>query len=279
MPVLQYRILHVFAESTFGGNPLAVVEDGSALSELDMQHVARQFNLSETTFIFPSNVAAARIRIFTPSYEMAFAGHPTLGSAHVVSELVGVGDNFSLETTAGVIPVRKQGQHWVLLAKTAKHRPMSASRAELASMLALPEAAIAGPTFWLDCGTEQPLIEVSSVAHLRACKPIATLLSQFSKNTDGQAKTYLFARTPEGFESRYFWMTDDAIVSEDPGTGSACANLGAWWLLAEGDKPLTARVRQGAAVNRPCLLTLKVARGQVEVGGNVIPIGKGELRW
>src|SRR5579864_6283335 len=97
MPTVQYRLLNVFAETPFGGNPLAVIEDGSALSDDEMQLIARQFNLSETTFLLPSNRAAARIRIFTPTYEMAFAGHPTLGSAHVVSDLLAAGERFQLE--------------------------------------------------------------------------------------------------------------------------------------------------------------------------------------
>ncbi len=87
MPHIQYQILNVFAETPFGGNPLAVIEDGSGLSDTEMQLIARQFNLSETTFLLPSSNATARIRIFTPTYEMPFAGHPTLGSAHVVRQL------------------------------------------------------------------------------------------------------------------------------------------------------------------------------------------------
>lgn len=105
MPTVAYRLVNVFAETAFGGNPLAVIEDAGSLTDPDMQHIARQFNLSETSFILPSDKAAARIRIFTPSYEMPFAGHPTLGSAHVVSNLLGAGDEFSLEMAAGVIPV------------------------------------------------------------------------------------------------------------------------------------------------------------------------------
>ncbi len=105
MPTIQYRLLNVFAETSFGGNPLAVIEGGSALTDVEMQQIARQFNLSETTFLLPSDRAAARIRIFTPSYEMPFAGHPTLGSAQVVSDLFNTGSQFKLETQAGLIPV------------------------------------------------------------------------------------------------------------------------------------------------------------------------------
>src|SRR6476620_3768309 len=102
MASYKFRILNVFArEGRMTGNPLAVVENGKGLSDADMQALARQFNLSETTFILPSQKATARVRIFTPSYEMPFAGHPTLGTAHVVRTLKAAGDALTLEMRAG----------------------------------------------------------------------------------------------------------------------------------------------------------------------------------
>ena len=90
MAELRFRIVNVFARGgAFTGNPLCVFENGEGLDEASMQALARQFNLSETTFILPSAVASARVRIFTPAYEMPFAGHPTLGTAHVVRALRG----------------------------------------------------------------------------------------------------------------------------------------------------------------------------------------------
>jgi len=84
MTTYAYRIVNVFTRGArLSGNPLCVFEDGRGLDELAMQALARQMNLSETTFILPSDKATARVRIFTPSYEMPFAGHPTLGTAHV----------------------------------------------------------------------------------------------------------------------------------------------------------------------------------------------------
>src|SRR5712671_6661439 len=87
-----FRIVNVFAEERVAGNPLAVFENARGLSDNEMQALALQFNLSETTFILPSDVADARVRIFTPTFEMPFAGHPTLGTAHVVRALGGGGD-------------------------------------------------------------------------------------------------------------------------------------------------------------------------------------------
>lgn len=278
MPTIRYRLVNVFAETPFGGNPLAVIEDASMLTDAEMQLVARQFNLSETTFILPSTCAAARIRIFTPTYEMPFAGHPTLGSAHVVSTLQDAGAAFALEMAAGVIPVHLDDGRWHLAANRPTWRPMDATPAELAAMLGLPVDAIGGPALWVDCGTEQPMIPLTSVDFVHACRPDPALVARYSTNSSGHGKSYVFARTAEGFESRYFWMPGSSL-SEDPGTGSACANLGGWWQETQGDAPLHATVRQGTAMARPNVLTLDVADGNIQVGGRVIEIGAGTMDW
>lgn len=278
MPVIRYRLVNVFAETSFGGNPLAVIEDGSELTDCEMQLVARQFNLSETTFILPSIVAAARIRIFTPGYEMPFAGHPTLGSAHVVSQLRGAGTAFALEMAAGSIPVHAHDGRWHLAANAPTNRPVDATPAELAAMLGLPVEAIAGPGLWVSCGNEQAMIPLASADFVHACRPVPELVARYCTNDTGRGKAYVFARTDEGFEVRFFWTPENSL-SEDPGTGSACANLGGWWLATQGDTPLHATVRQGTAMGRPNVLTLDVEDGKIQVGGRVVEIGKGTLTW
>ncbi len=104
MPAHAYRIVNVFTRNggALTGNPLCVFEDGADFDTTVMQALARQFNLSETTFILPSSRADARVRIFTPAYEMPFAGHPTLGTAHVCRDLGLGGDSLRLEMQAGV---------------------------------------------------------------------------------------------------------------------------------------------------------------------------------
>lgn len=279
MPNLKFRLLNVFAETSFDGNPLAVIEDGSGLTDQEMQLVARQFNLSETSFIFPSTKAAAYIRIFTPAYEMVFAGHPTLGSAQIVSEIFKTGNEFEIETKAGLIPVTREKNRWNLIANAPTFRPMLVSRMEIAAMLNLPLNAIAENFLWVNCGTEQPMIPLTNKKYVDACRPDPRLLAKYGKNSDGQIDAYVFARTNDGFESRHFWMIDDISMREDPGTGSACANLGGWWLSTEGNKPLSAVVRQGTSINRPNILNLGVRNRKIQVGGQVIEIGSGELNW
>ena len=151
----RFRILNVFAETTLGGNPLAVFEDGSGLDDTTMQALALQFNLSETTFILPSATASARVRIFTPNFEMPFAGHPTLGTAHVVRQLRGTGDTITLEMRAGLIPVTAVGDEWTLKANAATTRPSAASNKDIAAALGLAEHDIAGTPLWVNTGSEQ----------------------------------------------------------------------------------------------------------------------------
>jgi trans-2,3-dihydro-3-hydroxyanthranilate isomerase len=91
----DFRLVNVFAETIFGGNPLCVFTDARGLTDVEMQALALQFNLSETTFVLPSETATARVRIFTPTFEMAFAGHPTLGSAHVIRDTRSTADQLA----------------------------------------------------------------------------------------------------------------------------------------------------------------------------------------
>ena len=99
-----YRIVNVFAETPLAGNPLAVFEDARGLDDATMQALALQFNLSETTFVLPSDAATRRVRIFTPAFEMPFAGHPTLGTAHVVRAIVALPCSFASGASCAANP-------------------------------------------------------------------------------------------------------------------------------------------------------------------------------
>ena len=140
---LKYRLLNVFALAgdPFSGNPLCVFEDGRGLDTATMQALARQFNLSETTFIMPSDRADAFVRIFTPDYEMPFAGHPTLGTAAVVHSLSqGARQDAAaivMAMQSGLIPVSRQGVLWTLRANAPTTRVNDRDPAELAAALGL----------------------------------------------------------------------------------------------------------------------------------------------
>src|SRR5246500_4605158 len=141
MAAFSYRIVNVFTQGSMplSGNPLCVFERAQALDAARMQALALQFNLSETSFILPSERASAKVRIFTPRYEMPFAGHPTLGTAHVCRALGLGGDRLTLEMAAGIIPVRAAGDRWTFQANAPSWREVEEPRLTLAAMLGLEE--------------------------------------------------------------------------------------------------------------------------------------------
>lgn len=276
MRQLAFRLVNVFAETPLGGNPLCVFEDGTPLDTATMQALALQFNLSETTFVLPSERASARVRIFTPGFEMPFAGHPTLGTAHVLRDLARAGDRVTLEMTAGVIPVEAHGDTWTLQANAPTHRAPEASKGDLAGMLGLDVSAIAGTPLWVDTGSEQLVIPLAGAEAVRRAAPRAELLLRHASNA-ARAMAYVFARDGDEVLARFFFPKHGAII-EDPGTGSACANLGGWLLATGADLPQRLTIRQGEAVGRPCRLGLEVrADRSIRVSGRVVEIGRGTI--
>jgi len=270
---LRYRLLNVFTRDgrPLTGNPLCVFEDGTSLDDAAMQALARQFNLSETTFLMPSARASAHVRIFTPSYELPFAGHPTLGSAEVCRALGLGGDALTLEMRAGVIPVSAQGRRWMLAANPARSREIECSRARLAEQLGLTEQDIGERPLWVSTGTEQLIVPLTSTAAVERAIPA-------SAGFPGMA--YVFAMAaPDRVLARFFFPQGAAIL-EDPATGSACANLGGWWIAMNREIPCNLMISQGEKIERPSTLELAVeAGGQIRVSGEVIEIGRGTLRY
>ncbi|MFM0226299.1 PhzF family phenazine biosynthesis protein [Paraburkholderia dipogonis] len=279
-----FRLLNVFAESTFGGNPLCVFEDARGLNESTMLALAAQFNLSETTFVLPSDRASAQVRVFTPGYEMPFAGHPALGTAHVVRDIFQTGDNLTLEFKAGVVPVTARDDVWTFAAPHAGKPKTAASTltdGEIASLLGLSEDDLLTSPIWVNTGSDQLLIAVNSTEAVRRARPDSARLDSWPKSSLGRKTAYVFAfdsARPGSVLSRYFFATKSGGFSEDPGTGSACANLGGWLLANESKLPAAFEIEQGEAVGRPNLLHLSVTEsGEIHVGGRVIEIGRGVI--
>jgi PhzF family phenazine biosynthesis protein len=281
MPRYAFRIVNVFAETRLAGNPLAVFEDGRGLDDSTMQALGLQFNLSETTFILPSTKATARVRIFTPSFEMPFAGHPTLGTAHVVRDVKAAGDSVTLEMRAGVIPVQADGDRWTLQANAPRTRPVTASREELAATLGLDPSDLGAEALWVDTGSEQLVIPLASADAVRRTSPRAELMLQHATTLAGgtsRSLAYVWAESAPGHVlCRFFFLKYGSRV-EDPGTGSACANLGGWLVATGAKRPCRLTVDQGEAVGRPCQLGLTVDEaGAIFVAGRVIELGRGTI--
>ncbi|HET8939310.1 MAG TPA: PhzF family phenazine biosynthesis protein [Polyangiales bacterium] len=285
MPDYAYRLVNVFARpgEPFSGNPLCVFEAASGLDERTMQALALQFNLSETTFVLPSERASARVRIFTPSFEMPFAGHPTLGTAHVLRALLAESgkrsDEVTLEMKAGVIPVSARGDRWTLRANAAKTRPVQATRAQLAAMLGLETSDIGEPALWVDTGSDQLIVPVTSPAALARCQPSSELLQRHGCVHEGRYLVYAFAHvTTELVHARMFFNKGTSVI-EDPATGSACANLGGYLVHTGAAKPIVRAIEQGVHVGRPCELHLEIdAQDRSLVSGLVFELARGYVR-
>lgn len=298
-----FRILNVFTVDgdPLSGNPLCVFEDARGLTDAQMQALARQMNLSETTFVLPATSDAdARVRIFTPGFEMPFAGHPTLGTARVVAT-ARAKDRVVLEMIAGMVPVERvrdredpaghgdivrdraiRESSWTLrAAKPPATRPVDATRDELSAMLGLATGAVSDEPLWVSTGVEQLVIPLASTELVRATKPVIPLIEKHGFSaTREEAMAYVWARDesdPSRITVRFFFTSNGALL-EDPATGSACANLGGWMIARGQQRPMTAQLSQGASIERPSRLGLRIDdRDQIFVTGAVIELGRGTV--
>lgn len=281
-----FRLLNVFAPTTFGGNQLCVFEDARGMDDATMLNLAAQFNLSETTFILPSEQADARVRIFTPGYEMKFAGHPTIGTSQVVRDLRQTGDALTLEFLAGVVPVEARGDAWTFTApcpEGVRTAPPALDRAEIAGLIGLNADDLLGDPIWVDTGADQLLVPLASVDAVRRAAPDSSKLPRWQDSSLGRKTLYVFAFDEGNVQdarqvvvARYFFAKAGGGVDEDAGTGSACANLGGWLIHQKRALPINILVEQGDQMGRPCRLLLDVQEdGRIQVGGRALEIGRG----
>ncbi len=279
MAAHPFRLVNVFTHNrgALTGNPLCVFEDAATFDARLMQALARQFNLSETTFILPSANADAGVRIFTPTYEMPFAGHPTLGTAHVCRALGLGGDSLRLDMQAGLISVRAQGDRWTLSAPTPTSREVDDPRDVLAAALRLDRRDIGERPLWVKAGKEQLVVPLTSIEAVRRVSPQPEALRQI-RSEDGISMAYVFALTGAGTALARFFFPQGAAILEDPATGSATANFGGWFLAMQRPLPVTLQISQGEFVGRPSTLHLQVDdRRNIYVGGDVLEIGRGTV--
>jgi len=218
------------------------------------------------------------VRIFTPGFEMPFAGHPTLGTAHVVRELLRAGDAVKLQMLAGIIPVTAQGDEWTLKANAPRTHVPEASREDFARMLALDPVDILDGALWVDTGSEQLIMPLASGSAVERCQPNPELLMRYSVGNKRKGLAYVWSRVDDATIRARFFFTKHASLVEDPGTGSACANLGGWFIAQGEPLPLDVKVLQGDQVGRPCRLGLTVdVDKNIYVSGRVIALGHGEI--
>ena len=280
MQTYPFHLVNVFAASHFGGNPLAVFPKAEGLNDEQMQAIALQFNLSETVFIFaPTDAkAVANLRIFTPNYELPLAGHPTLGSAFVLKQLHDLPKTFVLNTVAKPVEVATDDSRVEINIQGYKSAKSQRSKDDLAQASGLCTDDIADCGYFMNSGTQQLLIELTNRQALTQLQVDSQKLRTI--NTDNPFKTtdepsvYYWFEQGEEIHSRMFFEQNRVMV-EDSGTGSACANLGAYFIL-QNQYPVTKYILQGDDMGRPNRLSLKVDAAQnIFVGGNVIEVGNG----
>jgi trans-2,3-dihydro-3-hydroxyanthranilate isomerase len=293
---LTYHVLDVFTEAPYAGNPLAVVLGADGLTDRQMQTMAREFNLSETIFVQspqdPSHTA--RVRIFFPTAEIPFAGHPTLGCAVLLAELAhGPGDwqaEVTLEEVAGLVPVRLQRSGGVtsgtFRAPVLPHAAEGAAPPDLcAQAVGLPPLALSlcgfRPGVWQG-GPRFLFLPVATRADLASARPMEPAWSELIAQA-GVDSAWLFA-PGDGADYQARMFSPTAGIPEDPATGSATAIFAAALLAAgevsDGETRLT--VRQGVEMGRPSslALTIRAAAGAlttVEIGGAAVRVAEGRI--
>jgi PhzF family phenazine biosynthesis protein len=266
----------VFTTAAYAGNPVAVVLDGSELSDEQMQRFANWTNLSETTFVLPPTAPTAdyRVRIFTPVLELPFAGHPTLGTCHAWLELGGGRprreDVIVQECAAGLISVRRSENGLAFAAPPLiRSGPAEDALVErIAGLLGITRSEIVAAE-WADNGPGWVVVLLASAEAALAVTPIASELDL------GVVGPYPEG-SPEAFEVRGFFPKDGVSV-EDPVTGSLNASL-AQWLLASGRATAPYVARQGTALGRAGRVHISTDEGgAVWVGGGTITCVSGTV--
>jgi trans-2,3-dihydro-3-hydroxyanthranilate isomerase len=296
---LDYLTMDVFTARPFGGNPLAIVPDARALDGEAMQRITAEFNYSETTFILPppeGSGCVAEVRIFTPTNELPFAGHPNVGTAWAVAsmgELFGqtVGDNFAFHEKAGRVDclVAREGGE-VVSASIRAPQPLSTGEeidvGTIAACASLPESAI-------ELGRHRPIqasvglffaiAELASLEALGKARPNASAFAEADPRYrvgEDHFCLFLYSRTADDrtrIRARMFAPLNN--IPEDPATGSAAAALAAFLARLEGSESADLVIEQGVEMGRPSRLDLSVRGGDVRVGGPCVPVMRGKLAF
>ena len=298
----QFVQVDVFTDEIFGGNPLAVFPDGAGLSGGQMQAIAKEMNLSETTFVLPAELAgaAAKVRIFTPGSELQFAGHPTLGTAWVLASLGRLAApngnviEALLEEGIGGVPVRVEGSFVWMKHRDARFGPDVTERSGIAAALGLENGDLldGAPIRVGTTGTAFTFVPLRDRASVdRAALDVRALLSVH----DDPESHGVFIFAPDGAAedgtvrvySRMF-APHTAGIPEDPATGSASGPLGAYvvanGLAGDVTRGHTVRVfsEHGTKMGRRSLVHIRLRVGEagpeeIEVGGGVVPVLEGTL--
>jgi trans-2,3-dihydro-3-hydroxyanthranilate isomerase len=281
VPSFRYVVVDVFTDEPLKGNALAVFTDARDIPDEQLQPLAREMNFSETVFVYPAEGDGhARLRIFTPTVELRFAGHPILGTAFVLAAPLQLGE-LRLEAGAGTIPVKIERDENGRIVFGRMEQPLPSvepyeDEAELLEALGVERSAL--PIEVYDNGIQHVYVTLGSEEEVAALAPDLSRLAELSDvlgfntiaGSGSKWKTRMFA--PAGG------------VPEDPATGSAAGplalHLARHGRIAFGDE---IEISQGAEINRPSTLYARVDGSadkveRVEVSGSAVTVSRGEFR-
>ncbi|HTT78776.1 MAG TPA: PhzF family phenazine biosynthesis protein [Stellaceae bacterium] len=292
---LEFLTVDVFTDRRFGGNPLAVIPRADGLTPAEMQAIAGEFNLSETTFVLPPRDLAhtAEVRIFTPKFELPFAGHPNVGTAFVVGRQGKRRDRLVFEEKAGLVPLDLLDEAGVVVgARLSAPQPLQRGEDDVygdtvaaACGLEIDDIetrhhvpCIAG------CGTAFVFAEVKSREALARARPRPDVFAKHFP-VAGATGIHLYLRDgTDGIDIRARMFAPLYGVVEDPATGSANVALAGFLasLRSEDDLDLRLRIAQGVEMGRPSLMDAEAdKRGgrvvETRIGGRCVAVMQGTL--
>ncbi len=297
----RFYTADVFTDRVFGGNPLAVFPEAAGLSAGQMGQIAREFNLSETVFVFPAERAghAHRLRIFTPHAELSFAGHPTIGAAHVLASIGSVAlegevTNIVFEEGVGPIPVSiyaEEGRPSFVqftAAKLPEFGPPPPPIPTIAAMLSLEISDIladeAGPRA-VSCGLPFLFVTLRNHHVLQQIRVNRDVWEQ-ALSTFWAPHMYVMAHDPKlpGSKVRARMFAPGIGIDEDPATGSAATALAGYLGVRDGTQEGTLRwlIEQGFEMGRPSILRVEADKKDgeitaIRVGGSSVLVSEGRM--
>lgn len=278
----KYVVYDVFTDAPFGGNQLAVFPDAANIPEGLLQKIAREFNFSEVTFVYPpeDKTNTARVRIFTPTSEVDFAGHPTIGTATTLYDL-GYGGALILELGVGPIECEISESGASFTATQPLEILADISSDFIVKALGVPDTAIitqTHPPLQASLGLPFAFVELKSLESLSKCQPhIETIragVERYPASLD--FAIFAYVRDGESIRARMFAPLDN--IPEDPATGSASATLAA--LLTQIlNKPLAINLTQGVEMGRPSFIQLETTQNplSVKVSGQAVKVMEGQF--
>jgi trans-2,3-dihydro-3-hydroxyanthranilate isomerase len=279
VPGFRYVVADVFTDTPLAGNQLAVFTDAREIPEDDLQRLARELNFSETTFVYPpAGDGHVKMRIFTPSTEVPFAGHPTLGTAFVLAGPLQLSE-IRIETGRGIVPVRVEREGARISFGWMEQPLPSIEPFERADeLLAALGVESTLPVELYDNGIRHVYVALGSREEVAALKPDFQRLIAI-----GPYGVNCFAGEGASWKTRMFHAAFG--VAEDPATGSAAGplalHLARHGRISFGDE---IAIEQGAEIGRPSLLYAR-AEGRdgsverIEVGGSAVIVARGEFRF